>query len=331
MNVADPSTMDNVTWAYRSLRDAWHVLNTDTTCAEAAPWNQWVSAAAADDPISDREILLQVAQLAAADAGRSVLHHLRLLARAYPPDAFTDDRLDPNDWPGFATFTLARTALEGAAVIAWSLQEDADERCLRSARLQLWSACEHRRTGLSAPSGQPGSVEYVRAIVEAAGFEVRECGRDTEFGKDLAVAIGGQPRPFYAAEAVRDLLGAQGVTYYRGWSGTAHHAPWAVVPWTSIRLAHNEAGLNLSTYVFEDKHVELAADVAVVVRAAGISVGTFYGRNTTTFHQVCTDVEAHLRDQTPVIRQALGRPGGDPLARNSPHRCDWSTPIFACP
>jgi hypothetical protein len=302
--------MDHLTWAYCSLRDAWQTLSTDKDCDEAAPWNQWMNASTG--PVTEREILLQVAQLAAADAGKSVLHHLRLLARAYPPDALADDGLDPNGWPGFASYTVARAVLEGAAVIAWLLQPDHDERCRRSARLQLWSACELRKGALAPPAGQPGSVEAIQAIVEGAGFEVREFGRATEGGRDVGVVIDGQPRPFYTSEAVRTLLGPRGKAYYHGWSGTAHHAPWALMPWTTIRRADNDAGLHLSTSVFEDKHVELAADIATVIRAAGISVGDFYGRETNMYLKLCTDVDTHLRAQIPSIRQALGRPGNDP-------------------
>lgn len=306
--------MDHLTWAYSSLRDAWQTLSTDEDCGQAAPWNQWLSEGT-DDPVTEREMLLQVAQLTAADAGKSVLHHLRLLAWAYPPDALTDDGLDPNGWPGFASYTLARAVLEGAAVVAWLLQPDPDERCRRSARMQLWSACELRKGGLGPPAGQPSSVEAIQAIVEGAGYEVRGFGRAVDGGRDVAVVIDGQPRPFYSAEAVRILLGQQGKTFYHGWSGTAHHAPWALMPWTTIHHVDNDTGLHLSTYVFEDKHVELAADIAIVLRAAGTSVGDFYGRETSTYLKICTDIDIHLRTQIPTIRRALGRPGDDPTRR----------------
>jgi len=306
--------MDHLTWAYCSLRDAWQTLSNDEDCDDDAPWNQWMSGET-DDPVTEREMLLQKAQLAAADAGKSVLHHLRLLARAYPPDALADDGLDPNDWPGFASYTLARAVLEGAAVSTWLLTPDPDERCRRSARLELWSACERRKDGPPLPAGQPGSVEAIQAIVEGAGFEVREFGRATESGRDVGVVIDEHPRSFYTTEAVRNLFGQQGKTYYHDWSGTAHHAPWALMPWTTIRRNDDDTGLHLSTSVFEDKHVELAADLAVVLRAAGVSIGDFYGRDTSTYLKICTNVDTHLRSQIPAIRQALGRPGDDPTSQ----------------
>lgn len=55
------------------------------------------------------------------------------------------------------------------------------------------------------------------------------------------------------------------------------------------------------TYLFEDEHVEQATDVAVVIHAAGTSVGEFSGRDTSTFHKICTNVDAHLRDHIPTI------------------------------
>lgn len=314
MTEPEYSTLNHLTWAYCSLRDAWQALSTDEDCDEAASWNQWMSDVS-DGPVTEREMLLQVAQLAAADAGKSVLHHLRLLAMAYPQDALADDGLDPNGWPGFASFTLARAVLEGAAATAWLLQPDPGERCRRSARLQLWSACEARKGGLASPSGQAGSVDAVQAIVEGAGFQTREYGRATDGVRDVAVIVNGEPRPFYPSEAVRTLLGVQGKTYYHGWSGTAHHAPWALTPWTTIRYADNDMGLSLPTYTFEDKHVELAADTATVLHAAGAAVGRFYGRRTDVYLKTCADIGVHLRTQIPAIRQALNRPGTDPTRR----------------
>lgn len=81
--------------------------------------------------------------------------------------------------------------------------------------------------------------------VGGAGFEVREFGRPAESGRDIGVVIDGQVRSFYITEAVRNLLGAQGKTYYHDWSGTTHHAPWALMPWTTIRRNDNDTGLHL--------------------------------------------------------------------------------------
>ena len=57
-------------------------MNTDESCDEAAPWAQWRQAAS-DAPVSDNEMLLQIAELDAADAGRSVLEMRAALTERY--------------------------------------------------------------------------------------------------------------------------------------------------------------------------------------------------------------------------------------------------------
>jgi len=79
-----------------------------------------------------------------------------------------------------------------------------------------------------------------------------------------------------------------------------------------MRIADHHAGLRLSTFLFEDKHVELAADVCDVVRAAGHANASFYGRDITDFSRVSAQIADDLRTQIPIIRHALGRPGRDP-------------------
>jgi hypothetical protein len=73
--------------------------------------------------------------------------------------------------------------------------------------------------------------------------------------------------------------------------------------------------MHLSTANFEHKHLELAADVAAVVRTAGRSLGTFYGRDLHSFDTTCEQVEIRLRRRIPITRRALGRPDADPTQR----------------
>lgn len=303
-----PSTLDFLTNAYELLRDVWFALLRDENCDKAAPW---LTSDATDTDSDAVYSLLRVAEIEAGNAAKSVLHHLRLLALAYPPDAMTDTGLDPDGWPGLSTFPVARSLLEAAALASWSLIPDKAERLRRCAQFQVWSASEGSKSDLGPAPGNPGSAEQVRKTVEAAGFEVREFGRH----KDLGVVVNGEVKTFYISGAIFAGLGDHGRRLYRSWSGLAHHVSWAVSPWTTLDLRDDNSGMYLSTANFEDKHLELAADVAGVVLAAGRSLGTFYGRDLQVFETTCHQVETGLRQMIPIARQALGRPDSDPTRR----------------
>ncbi|MEV4049641.1 hypothetical protein AB0J55_00505 [Amycolatopsis sp. NPDC049688] len=303
-----PSTMDLLTTAYQHLRDAWAGLLLDENCDATAPWQ--TSGLADTDP-DEVGILLHIAAIAAGNAAKSVLHHLRLLALTYPPEAMTDAGLHPDGWPGLAPFPSARSLLEAAALTSWSLAPDKTERLRRCAQFQIWSANEGSKSDLGPAPGGPGSVDEVRKTIEAAGFEVRERGRNN----DLGVVLDGVVKTFRTSSAISSSLGDPGRRLYRWWSGIAHHASWAVSPWTALRLRDDTTGMYLSTPNFEDKHLELAADVAAVVLAAGKSVGAFYGRDLRNFETTCHQVEGVLRQIIPAVRQALGRPGANPTQR----------------
>ncbi|MGW4529168.1 hypothetical protein [Amycolatopsis sp. NPDC004378] len=302
-----PSTMDALTAAYGALRDAWSELLRDESCDDAAPWRTSGHAGADTEEVG---VLLHVATIAANSAAASVGHHLRLLALAYPPDALTDAGLDPRGWPGLSPFPVARSLLEAAALASWSLAPDKTERLRRSARFQIWSAKEGSKSDLGPAPGGPGSVDEVRKTIEAAGFEVREYGRDS-----LGVVLDGDPKKFSTSGAISSSLGDPGRRLYRWWSGIAHHASWAVSPWRTLRVRDDNTGMYLSTSNFEDKHLELAADVAAVVLTAGRSLGSFYGRDLRTFETTCQQVETVLRQMIPDVRRALGRPDTDPTQR----------------
>lgn len=299
--------MDALTAAYTHLRDAWSALLRDESCEESAPWR--TSGPADTDP-EEVGVLLQVATFAANNAAVSAGQHLRLLALAYPPDALTDAGLDPRGWPGLSPFPVARSLLEAAALASWSLAPAKTERLRRSAQFQIWSANEGSKSDLGPAPGGPGSVDEVRATIEAAGFEVHEHGRN-----NLGVVLDGQVKTFYTAGAISSSLGEPGRRLYRWWSGIAHHAFWAVSPWRTLRLRDDNTGMYLSTANFEDKHLELAADVAAVVLTAGQSLGAFYGRDLRAFETTCQQVETVLRQMIPDVRRALGRPDGDPTRR----------------
>lgn len=87
------------------------------------------------------------------------------------------------------------------------------------------------------------------------------------------------------------------------------------MPWSSRSLSVDGRGQHISTFRFEDKHVELAADVAIVVSAASEALGTFYGRRYTDFVVAGTNTASRLRALIPPIRLALGRPDADPVRR----------------
>ncbi|UUV32354.1 hypothetical protein NQK81_02550 [Amycolatopsis roodepoortensis] len=300
-----PSTIDLLFAAYGHLRDAWSELLRDENCDEAAPWRASGPVDADPDEVSR---LLHIATISADSAGISVLHHLQLLALAYPPDALTDAGLDPRGWPGLSSFSAARSLLEAASLLSWSLTPDKTERLRRCAQFQLWSANEGSKSDLGPAPGGPGSVDEVRKTIEAAGFEVQEFGRYN----DLGVVLDGQVKTFYTASAISKSLGEPGRRLYRWWSGIAHHASWAVSPWRTLSLRDDSTGMYLSTPNFEDKHLELAADVAAVVLIAGRSLGDFHGKELRTFESTCQQVETVLRQAIPDVRRTLGRPGSDP-------------------
>ncbi|MEV6871649.1 hypothetical protein [Amycolatopsis sp. NPDC051128] len=301
------STLDFLTEAYERLRDTWFDLLRDEARDEAAPW---LTSGATDADPDEVHYLLHVAEIAAGSAAKSVLHHLRLLALAYPPDALTDAGLDPDGWPGLSPFPAARSLLEAAALASWSLAPDKTERLRRCAQFQIWSANEGSKSDLGPAPGGPGSVDLVRKTVEAAGFEVQEDRRN-----DLGVVLDGHAKKFRTSAVISSSLGDPGRRLYRWWSGIAHHASWAVSPWTTLDVRDDNTGMYLSTPNFEDKHLELAADVAAVVLTAGRSLGTFYGRDLQGFEATCQQVETALRQMIPLTRQALGRPDADPTQR----------------
>ncbi len=82
-----------------------------------------------------------------------------------------------------------------------------------------------------------------------------------------------------------------------------------------LDLRYDNAGMHLSTSNFEDKHLELAADMGAVVLTAGRSLGAFYGKDLQLFETTCQQVESELRQKIPIVRQLLSRPDADPTQR----------------
>ncbi|MBC6451323.1 hypothetical protein [Actinokineospora xionganensis] len=282
---------------------------TDENCDMSAPWKQWHPVADDMDAVAtSRGSLLFAAELASTDSAKSVLHHLKLLAMAYPPSALREDGLDPRQWPGLAPYSVARSLLEAAAMLHWSLAPNEDERLQHSARVELWSACAARKGGRGPAPGAAASVEAIRKIVENAGFAVNRYGRSG----DLGIVVDGRVRGFAPTQVITDFMGTEGRAHYHLWSGLAHHAGWAVRPWGTLQFSYDGSGVRTSTSNFEDLHVELAADTASVILAAGRTMGRYYGRGLATFTDVCGEVERHMRALVSFIRQALGRPDSDP-------------------
>jgi hypothetical protein len=116
---------------------------------------------------------------------------------------------------------------------------------------------------------------------------------------------------------------------YHGWSASPR-AMGTRAP--DLDPACRRAGLHLSTYTFEDQHVELATDVAVIAPAAGASVAAFCGRDSSTFvgpAPTWTNTSAitfrnppasRRQDVTPPVTRARPHPPAD--RRRTAHQFD---------
>jgi hypothetical protein len=192
-------------------------------------------------------------------------------------------------------------------MVHWSLVPDEDTRLEHSARLELWSASAARMGGRGPEAGAPASVEYVRDVVERAGFVVRRHGRS-----NIGVLVDERVRGFGPTQAIDAFLGAEGRSLYHLWSGLAHHAGWAIRPRGFLEFADDGGGVRSSTYAYVDLHVELAADIASVVSAAGRAMGHYFGRDSVPFLATCAEIENALRTLVPAIQHTLGRPPQEP-------------------
>lgn len=292
--------MDLLRWAYESLRDAWQDLSLAHEESQDAPWHGW-RIVPDEDVVDATDILLQLAELDAAGAIVTLSHHLKVLATAYPEQVLVENDFDNRYWPGFASFTLARAVLEAGALAAWLLTPDPTERVTRSARVQLWSAGGRDRE--ESDEGATTHSDKIRLIADDAGLTVAANRRGV-----LGLRIDGQLRTFHHSVAITALLDAHGKSLYHSWSAKAHQAPFALAPWTQLEVVGDFEGLATSVSTFEDKHIELAADVADVVTATGTKVAAYYAKDTQPFIDRCAAVSTFLRQELPKIRALLGRP-----------------------
>jgi hypothetical protein len=92
--------------------------------------------------------------------------------------------------------------------------------------------------------------------------------------------------------------------------GTPHAASWKIKAWTHYKVAEDAGGIHVSTLRFEDRHLELAADVAEVLPVAATTIGEYYGRTEATgsLRAIRTDVGTRIRGVLPQVKAALGRP-----------------------
>lgn len=285
----DLRAIDALYMAYANLRTAWRNTLQDRCRGENAPGFQRVIGPEGS-PITDKELLLQAAELMAVDASKSVQHHLRCLAKLYRADGEPGDELDPDEWPGAGAYSMARAVLEGTAMVALLMAPDIDqeERVLRASLIGLWSANEDRRP----PSTDPDvwTVEDWIKAVESCGLEVKKAGYK------LGVKAGGKVRTFGQTDMIRETLGQPGSTLYGAWSGVAHHAAWAVGDWSVYEFAEDGGGVHSHTKLGQKRHALMAADVAEVLARAGEAMARYWARDCDDLSAVCSQMAAFMRE-----------------------------------
>ncbi|WP_143086629.1 hypothetical protein [Lentzea flaviverrucosa] len=275
--------------AYAALRTGWRDTLQDRRSGENAPGFERVIGAE-DAPITDKELLLQGAELMAVDASKSVLHHLRSLTKMYRADGGPGAELDQDEWPGTGAYSVARAVLEGTAMVAWLMAPDIDldERVLRASLVGLWSAKEDRRP----PSADPDvwTEEDWKKAVTSCGLEVKEAGYK------LGVKVDGKVRTFGQSSVIRETLGQSGSALYAEWSGVAHHAAWAVGNLSAYQIAEDGRGFRSHTKRGYKRHLGMAAEVAEVLVQAGEAMAGYWARDCDDLSAVCLEMAARMRD-----------------------------------
>ncbi|MFC6091068.1 hypothetical protein [Saccharothrix lopnurensis] len=287
--MTDLRVIDALHMAYADLRAAWRSTLQDRRRGEDAPGFEWVIGPEGS-PITDKELLLQGAELMAVDASKSVLHHLRCLAKVYRADGVPGDELAPDEWPGTGAYSAARAVLEGAAMVVWLMAPDIDldERVLRAGLIGLWSAKEDRRP----PSTDPNvwTLEDWKKAVRSCGLEVKEAGYK------LGVKVDGKVRTFGQAGVIRETLGQPGGALYAEWSGVAHHAAWAVGNWSAYEIAEDGGGVHSRTKLGQKRHTLMAADVADALARAGEAMAGYWARDCDELSTACSQTAAFMRE-----------------------------------
>jgi hypothetical protein len=286
--VPDLRAIDALHMAYANLRNAWRDTLQDPRSGDNAPGNERLRAPK-DAPITDKDLLLHSAELMAVDASKSVLHHLRCLAKVYRADGELGEELGRDEWPGTGAYSLARAVLEGSAMMALLMAPDIDldERVLRACLIGLWSAKEDRRP----PSTNPDvwTLENWKDAVKSCGLEVKEVGYK------LGVKVDGKVKTFGQTDMIRQTLGQPGATLYGAWSGVAHHAAWAVGHWSVYEIGE-DGGLHSHTKLGQRRHALMAADVAEVLVQAGEAMAGYWARDCDDLSTVCAQVAEFMRE-----------------------------------
>jgi hypothetical protein len=287
--VTDMRVIDALHLAYANLRSAWRNTVQDRRIGENPPSGERLIGPEGS-PITDKELLLHGAELMAVDASKSVLHHLRSLAKMYRADGELGDELDRDEWPGTGAYSVARAVLEGTAMVAWLMAPDIDldERVLRASLIGLWSANEDRRP----PSPDPNvwTLEDWKKAVTSCGLEVKEAGYK------LGMKVDGKVRTFGQSSVIRETLGQPGGALYAEWSGVAHHAAWAVGNWSAYEIAEDGGGVHSHTKLGQKRHALMASDVAKVVAQAGEAMAGYWARDCDDLSAVCEQMAEFMRE-----------------------------------
>lgn len=268
---------------YGLLRQAWWVSLRVQDCAVAAPWNTWHDA---DDPHGEwRDVLIRAGEHSAIMAAQAITRHLGLLGRAYGPDpAVPQGGPETDRWPYSSVYAPARAIAEGTGLVGWLLDPDAerDERVRRGAALALWS--------------NPGDwTQYV----QSAGLEVRRDPRPDGLDGPPYVWTGEGSRPLAPGNVVKLIHGSRFARSTQRWSKMLHNDPGLLGPRSTLRVG--EMGAYIGSQVREDEHLELARDIAALLRTAGQRQAAYWGRGAAELLEACDRATSSIGEVLPDI------------------------------
>lgn len=297
------SSNDALRITYDAMADAWHAMLTDRTHSDTHGQN-WDDVGVLDGPEAvGRRKILAFGVHTASHSAIAALHNLKIVGPMYPHA--THEEIDANtvSWPGFAPFSNLRAALEGSCTAAWLLDPTAGnaERAVRAAAFGWWAAGEED-WATEAKADRKAFTEHIKKVQDA-GMTVNKKGEVALAGSTIAAR-------FTHSGVIKAVLGTRGATLYRHLSGASHVAPWKIADWMDYDLAAEGRGLSISTKRYEDRHLELAADLCDVLPIAGTAIGEYYGRASTTdeLRTACEKHSTWIRAVLPEVRAALGRP-----------------------
>lgn len=256
---------------YAGLAGTWQTWLSDKTLGQNCPAVRWMANVPDDAPVTSREVLLKGIELTVSQTGLAIRDHLDSLSSIYPTRASRQADPKTSAWPGSSAFTLARSVLEGTAMITWLLDDrtDDEERARRSARVILWSA--HFGTKWVNATGnahaQVATPDHWKRIIEDAGLLV------TRPQNQLVV-----DKAFSQTEVISSAFNTWGKNLYNRWSGEAHHAPWVLTPATYLRPAEGGGGHHMGMDSRLADHLDAAADVSDLLLVSSQAIRTYWGR-----------------------------------------------------